>query len=77
MSEPEIIRAKIGHCGLITLDRPRALNALTHDMVTAMAAALDDFARDSAIRTVAVRSGSPRALCAGADIRRVNLHCKE
>jgi enoyl-CoA hydratase len=77
MSEPEIIRAKIGHCGLITLDRPRALNALTHDMVNAMAVALDDFAQDPAIRTVAVRSSSPRAFCAGADIRRVHEHGKE
>ncbi|MEI9916659.1 MAG: enoyl-CoA hydratase/isomerase family protein [Methylovirgula sp.] len=77
MSEPEIISAKIGHCGLITLNRPRALNALTHDMVSAMAAALDDFAQDSAIHTVAVRSSSPRAFCAGADIRRVHEHGKE
>ena len=71
MSAPEIISTKIGHCGLITLDRPKALNALTQDMVAAMAAALDDFARDPAIRTVAVRSTSARAFCAGADIRRV------
>ena len=42
-----------------------------------MAAALDDFAHDPAIRTVAVRSSSPRAFCAGADIRRVHEHGKE
>ncbi|MEW6438051.1 MAG: enoyl-CoA hydratase/isomerase family protein [Pseudomonadota bacterium] len=71
MSAPEIISTKIGHCGLITLDRPKALNALTHDMVTAMAGVLDEFAGDPAIRTVAVRSTSARAFCAGADIRRV------
>ena len=71
MSDQAIISARIGHCGLITLDRPKALNALTHDMVRAMAAALDDFAQDPAIRTVVVRSASPRAFCAGADIRRV------
>ncbi len=67
----EITSARIGHCGLITLDRPKALNALTHDMIAAMAAALDDFAQDPKIRTVAVRSTSGRAFCAGADIRRV------
>ena len=77
MSEPEITSTKIGHCGLITLDRPRALNALTHDMVVAMAAALEDFAQDPAIRTVAVRSSSARAFCAGADIRRVYERGKE
>jgi enoyl-CoA hydratase len=77
MSEPEITRAKVGHCGLITLDRPRALNALTHEMVKGMAAALDDFAQDPDILTVAVRGSSPRAFCAGADIRRVYEHGKE
>jgi enoyl-CoA hydratase len=71
MSVPEIISTKIGHCGLITLDRPKALNALTQDMVTAMAGMLEDFAADPAIRTVAVRSTTARAFCAGADIRRV------
>jgi len=71
MSDTEITSAKIGQCGLITLDRPRALNALTHEMIAAMGAALDDFAQDPAIRTVAVRSTSARAFCAGADIRRV------
>jgi enoyl-CoA hydratase len=71
MSDVEIISARIGHCGLITLDRPRALNALTREMVVAMGAALDDFAQDPAIHTVAVRSSGARAFCAGADIRRV------
>ncbi len=71
MSDIEITSARIGHCGLITLERPRALNALTRDMVTAMGLALDEFAQDPAIRTVAVRSSSARAFCAGADIRRV------
>jgi enoyl-CoA hydratase len=71
MTEPEIASTKIGHCGLITLDRPRALNALTHDMVDAMAHVLAEFAKDSDVRTVAVRSTSARAFCAGADIRRV------
>jgi enoyl-CoA hydratase len=71
MSEPEISSTRIGHCGVITLNRPRALNALTHDMITFMASALAEFARDAAVRTVAVRSTSARAFCAGADIRRV------
>jgi enoyl-CoA hydratase len=71
MTEPEIASSKIGHCGLITLNRPRALNALTHEMVGAMAQALAAFAADPDIRTVVVRSTSARAVCAGADIRRV------
>ncbi|HLH11025.1 MAG TPA: enoyl-CoA hydratase/isomerase family protein [Methylovirgula sp.] len=71
MSEAEIGCEKIGHCGVITLDRPRVLNALSSAMVTGMARALDAFAKDEAIGCVVVRSTSAAAFCAGADIKRV------
>ncbi|MGH6817231.1 MAG: enoyl-CoA hydratase/isomerase family protein [Methylovirgula sp.] len=71
MSEAEITFEKIGRCGLITLNRPRALNALSLDMIVAMGGALDEFARDAEIGSVVVRSASPAAFCAGADIKRV------
>lgn len=59
----------IGHCGVITLDRPAALNALTLAMVHAMSAALAGYAADATVRSVVVRSSSPRAFCAGGDIK--------
>lgn len=61
-----------GALGLITLDRPRALNALTHGMVLEIRAALDAWAADDAVRTVALRGAGDRAFCAGGDI--VGLH---
>ena len=58
-----------GPCGLITLARPQALNALTYDMVRAIAAALDAWEHDPAITRVVIRSSGGRAFCAGGDIR--------
>jgi enoyl-CoA hydratase len=71
MSQADIAWEKAGRCGVITLSRPRALNALSFDMIMAMRRALDTFARDAEIRTIVVRSASPKAFCAGADIKRV------
>lgn len=69
MSEPEIICEKMGACGVVTLNRPGALNALTLNMVRALAVALDDWEKDDAILCIIVRGAGDRAFCAGADIR--------
>ena len=58
-----------GPCGLITLARPQALNALTLDMVRAIAAALDAWEHDPAIARVVIQGSGGRAFCAGGDIR--------
>ncbi len=58
-----------GTTGVITLDRPAALNSLTLEMVRAMTAAFRTWRDDAAIRAVLVRSSSERAYCAGGDIR--------
>ncbi len=55
--------------GIITLDRPAALNSLTLEMVRAMTAALRTWHDDARIRAVLVRASSERAYCAGGDIR--------
>ena len=44
-----------GHAGLITLNRPKALNAMSLGMVRALKTALEDFAQDSGIQVVAIR----------------------
>lgn len=59
-----------GALGLIRLTRPDALNALTHDMVLAMSAQLDEWAADDRVATVAVQ-GEGRAFSAGGDIRAI------
>jgi len=55
--------------GFITLDRPKALNSLSLDMVRAMTQALLAWRDDASVAAVVVRSTSERALCAGGDIR--------
>lgn len=58
-----------GTTGIITLDRPTALNSLTLDMVRAMTSALRAWRDDARIAAVLVRASSERAYCAGGDIR--------
>ncbi|HYD78228.1 MAG TPA: enoyl-CoA hydratase/isomerase family protein [Paucimonas sp.] len=56
----------IGH---IILDRPKALNSLSLDMVRKLTRILLAWKDDAAIRAVVVRSSSDKAFCAGGDIR--------
>ena len=58
-----------GHTGVITLDRPAALNSLSLEMVRAMTQALLYWRDDPAVKAVLVRGSSERAYCAGGDIR--------
>ena len=60
-----------GRAGVITLNRPQALNALTHDMVVAMHSQLKRWLDDAAVHHVVIKSNSPKAFCAGGDIRQV------
>lgn len=69
MSEPEIICETRGAAGIATLNRPKALNALTHGMVRELAAALDGWERDPSVTRVVVRGAGGKAFCAGGDIR--------
>jgi enoyl-CoA hydratase/carnithine racemase len=55
--------------GLITLDRPKALNSLSLDMVRAMTGILLAWRDDARVAAVVIRSSSEKALCAGGDIR--------
>src|SRR5579883_226145 len=58
-----------GAVGLITLNRPKALNALTQPMCLAIDQALRDWAHDDRIAAVVVRGAGDRAFCAGGDVR--------
>src|SRR3984893_1522596 len=69
MSEPEVNCEKAGCCGLITLNRPKALNALTLNMVRQIATALDRWESDSAVACVIMTGAGCKAFCAGGDIR--------
>ena len=58
-----------GHIGLLTLDSPKTLNALTEEMVNKAQTALDGWAEDSRICLVVLRGSGDRAFCAGANLR--------
>jgi enoyl-CoA hydratase len=54
--------------GLITLNRPRAINSLNQTMVDALSAVLTRWADDDAVRAVVLSGAGERGLCAGGDI---------
>ena len=59
---------KAGRAGRITLTRPKALNALSHDMALQIEAALKDWATDDGIACVIFDAEGDKAFCAGGDI---------
>lgn len=61
-----------GHMGHITLTRPKALNALNLDMITAITAALAAWADDPDVSLILFDAEGDRAFCAGGDIRVVH-----
>ncbi|MGV9823142.1 enoyl-CoA hydratase/isomerase family protein [Nocardia xishanensis] len=67
-NEPEVIIDKRDGLGLITLNRPKAINALNHPMALAITDALRAWAEDDEVRTVVVTGAGERGLCAGGDI---------
>jgi enoyl-CoA hydratase len=60
-----------GAVGLITLNRPDALNALNHPLMDELEAVLDKWKDDNGVRVVVI-SGSERSFAAGADIKEMD-----
>ncbi|HEX8532955.1 MAG TPA: enoyl-CoA hydratase/isomerase family protein [Allosphingosinicella sp.] len=58
-----------GEVGRIRLNRPKALNALTRDMCSAMTEALVEWREDAAVRAVLIDHLEGRGFCAGGDVR--------
>ncbi|MEU9891453.1 enoyl-CoA hydratase/isomerase family protein [Sphaerisporangium sp. NPDC051011] len=67
----DIETTRSGHLGHILLNRPQALNALTHDMVRHLDATLRAWEADDAVDVVLISGAGERGLCAGGDIRSV------
>jgi enoyl-CoA hydratase len=63
-----ILVTREGGVALVTLNRPKALNALNSELLGELVAALEGFDRDDAVRAI-VLTGSERAFAAGADIK--------
>lgn len=57
--------------GIVTLNRPNVLNALSHELMDELVKALEEFDRDEQIRVI-ILTGSERAFAAGADIKEMS-----
>jgi enoyl-CoA hydratase len=71
LAEPEILSERQGALGVITLNRPRALNALTLGMIEEMDRLLGEWASDPAVAAVVIQGAGEKAYCAGGDVRAV------
>ncbi|MEU5683672.1 3-hydroxyisobutyryl-CoA hydrolase [Streptomyces venezuelae] len=67
-----VLHHREGRAGHLVLNRPRAINALNHEMVRIMAETLDAWERDESVATVVVTGAGERGLCAGGDIRSIH-----
>jgi enoyl-CoA hydratase len=68
-SDPDILFERRGQAGIVTLNRPEALNAVTHGMVLALSERLEIWLHDPAVTRVVITAAGRRAFSAGGDIR--------
>jgi enoyl-CoA hydratase len=69
VAEPDLIVRREGSAGIIRLNRPKAINAMTLEMSIGIDKALDQFEVDPAVALVLLEGAGERGLCAGGDIR--------
>jgi enoyl-CoA hydratase len=67
--DAEVLCERRGAAGVVTLNRPQALNAITYGMVLELRRALDEWAENPEVTRVVVTAAGDRAFCAGGDIR--------
>lgn len=65
----DILLERKGRCGLVTLNRPKALNALTYDMIDKMEPAYIEWGGDADVYGIVLQSSGGRAFCAGGDLK--------
>src|ERR1700709_2869008 len=68
-AEPDLIARREGAGGVIRLNRPKAINAVTLEMFRDVDKALDAFEADPAVGLILLEGAGERGLCAGGDIR--------
>src|SRR3954466_5219847 len=77
MSEAEILFEVKDGLGVITLNRPKALNALTHGMILELERVIPGWEKDPAIKAVVLRGAGDRAFCAGGDVTNLYRESRE
>jgi enoyl-CoA hydratase/carnithine racemase len=68
MSDADVLFDVKDGLGVMTLNRPKALNSLSHGMILEMEKILPQWEKDPAIKAVIVRGAGDRAFCAGGDV---------
>src|SRR5688500_6093650 len=68
----EVLIERRGEVGVIVLNRPAALNALTLGMVRGMRRARDAWAADPTVTRIVLAGAGEKAFCAGGDVRRLH-----
>ena len=66
-AEPVLLSEDLGPVRRLTMNRPEVLNALSHDLMEALFAAIEEAGREDAVSVVILR-GAGRAFCAGYDL---------
>ncbi|MFI5495911.1 enoyl-CoA hydratase/isomerase family protein [Actinoplanes sp. NPDC051859] len=69
MTDSPVLARITGRLGHLVLNRPRAINALTAEMVGILRRTLTEWADDAQVRTVLITGAGERGLCAGGDLR--------
>ena len=64
----QIIARREGRLGILSLNRPEAIHALTHEMCEAMSAALIEWQSDSDVDAIMIDHATGRGFCAGGDV---------
>lgn len=73
MSQPFVLLERIDAVGVVTLNRPDSLNALSNDLLGALVDALAGLDKDPSVRVMVVTGGS-RVFAAGADLKQLAQH---
>lgn len=68
-TDDEILTRQQGPAMLVTLNRPSALNALSHNMILQILAGLADWRDDATVTAVVINGAGGKAFCAGGDIK--------
>uniref|UniRef100_A0A7N6APQ4 3-hydroxyisobutyryl-CoA hydrolase n=1 Tax=Anabas testudineus TaxID=64144 RepID=A0A7N6APQ4_ANATE len=69
--EPEVLLEKVGRAGVITMNRPKVLNALNLSMIRQISPQLKKWENDTETDIIIIKGVGGKAFCAGGDIRAV------
>lgn len=73
ISEPEILLQQEGALVQVTMNRPKALNALSYHMIDEFTRLLPQWERDKNVKAVLIRGAGGRAFCAGGDVKAAHV----